>query len=324
MGGLNDGGIVKIAFGSCARYSRRRGNNQTVWDDIAHAKPDYLFLLGDQIYMDYGYWPFSREYVGKPKGYDLVRFEEEMCQRYTRQWNEPHFAALRNDLQKRHGKNRIFGVWDDHDFAWDGAQGEDMAADPAQQGKRDISRALFHQWMNCSTNRPEVYYSLDIPGARVIFLDNRYHAKKGVSLLGQAQLNFLQQALQHDAAYTLVCAGLTLTQGSEKFSKSADYPALMKILTANPEQKILFLAGDIHNNYFGTISEQDCPPVHEIVSSGLHINYLGLPGRLDDRRNWGLLTLDNQGVTVELKSNSKKGRQGHRINLSDWNNPICL
>mgnify|MGYP003416429934 CR=1 FL=1 len=45
---------TKIAFASCCRIESFP--DQPVWADVAAEDPDYLFLLGDQIYMDYGFF----------------------------------------------------------------------------------------------------------------------------------------------------------------------------------------------------------------------------------------------------------------------------
>lgn len=320
---------VKIAFGSCARRSKWRPGEQVVWSRIREAEPDYLFLLGDQIYMDYGYLPWD-DYVERPKTFSLQDFRDDMADRYSKQWDDPHFTELRAYLaEKSPNEKRIFGVWDDHDFAWNGACGVDMekSEDVKQHGKRDVARELFQHWMNSSTGHSEVYSSHVFPGIKAIFLDNRYHATKDGSLLGTDQLAFLEQEIQTDCTYTLVCAGVTLTQGSENFKRSSDYAHLERILTSNPERRILFLGGDIHKNFFGPASQigrdgKKTRPVHEVVSSGIHINYLGLPWWFDDRRNWGLLTLNAHGVEVRLHSRKDNNPRPWRIPFNDWNHPV--
>ena len=100
----------KIAFNSCARFQPHVP--QTAWDDILAAEPDYLILLGEQIYTDFGIWPFTREYQGRPKRYGVVEFEAVMRRKYEQQWSEPHFARLLAQMRAKKGQ---LGVWDDHD-----------------------------------------------------------------------------------------------------------------------------------------------------------------------------------------------------------------
>ncbi len=82
---------TKIAFTSCMRLEAFKDKSQPQWKDIENTNPDYLFLLGDQIYMDYAIWPFSPEPNGKPKKYSLKKFKKIMRSRYEAQWKVPSF-----------------------------------------------------------------------------------------------------------------------------------------------------------------------------------------------------------------------------------------
>jgi hypothetical protein len=55
---------MKIAFTSCFRVEAFP--QQPVWQRILDEDPDYLFLLGDTIYMDYG-WPLLSKEPGESK-----------------------------------------------------------------------------------------------------------------------------------------------------------------------------------------------------------------------------------------------------------------
>lgn len=293
---------VKIAFTSCARYEAFP--DQPHWRDIENTNPDYLFLLGDQIYMDFGYWPFDSERNGAPKRYPADKFERIMNEKYERQWNEPNFKRLFDKMQ---AKNAVYGVWDDHDFAWNNALGSEVPPEI-----RRISRDCFHRKMNCSTNHPEVYCHIDIPGARVIFLDNRYYASKA-SLLGAEQFEFLADKLNHPQKYTFICAGLTLTHSLDNWTRyRGDYNKLCALI--EKKKHVIFLAGDIHRNAFAPpTADRNC---YEIVSSGMAINYFGLPFHFDDRRNWGLLEFDEDEILVSL--NRKNRSDDYRIDGHSW------
>lgn len=299
----------KIAFTSCVRHDVFPYQPQ--WQEIEDQNPDYLFLLGDNIYMDYGYRFFSREYKGKPKTYSTELFEIMLEQKYVAQWNEPHFKRL---FRKMRDKNALFATWDDHDFAWNDAWGNEISDEI-----KDISRTLFHKWMeNCSTNLPEVYCHTDTEQARVIFLDNRSYADSPKTpegkLLGDEQFDFLRKKLEHDKKYTLICAGLTLTHGKSNWSKYKDeYARFCKLV--EERENVLFLAGDIHFNKFSppvAASLFHPPrPCYEIISSGMALNLMGLPFQFDDLRNWGMIELADDEIIVELFN--KKGKDSYRI-----------
>ena len=102
MNGIAMSQRIKIAFTSCARYESFP--EQPQWSDIDNEAPDYLFLLGDQIYMDFGLPLFSKEYNGKPKHYPAAKFRKIMEEKYTRQWNEPHFKHLFEKMKQKNLK----------------------------------------------------------------------------------------------------------------------------------------------------------------------------------------------------------------------------
>jgi phosphodiesterase/alkaline phosphatase D-like protein len=307
---------TKIAFTSCARYQPHVP--QVAWDDIAATDPDVLLLLGDQIYMDFGLWPFTREYQGKPKQYSAAEFAAVMRRKYELQWHEPHFAAL---LRQMRAKNGLLGVWDDHDFAWNNAYGADttLDADVGMAQKRELARALFHEFMACAPQPPELYGCVDTPQARIILLDNRYHATaltvERPELMGQAQMDFLASHLQHDRPYTLIAGGLTLTYSRENWSRYRAEFARFASLLSNLK-RVIYLGGDIHKNAFKAPRPDGQPPCYEIISSGLCVNILGLPFEFDRRRNWTLLELDDDVVRVH--QHDKKGVSRYRIDAASW------
>ena len=229
---------MKIIFTSCVRYEAFK--EQKEWDYIYEQDPDYLFLLGDNIYMDYGIWPFTKEYITAPKKYSLEKFRRKMESKYINQFeNVPSFKRL---IDKMRSKNGFFATWDDHDFAWNNANGLRV-----EESKKQTSRDLFHQYVNCSTNKPHVYYHIDTPLARVIFIDNRYESDKpgkNNQLISEEQFRFISNKLEHNLPYTILCGGITLTVSSENWCK---YPSQLQRLCKllEKKQKVLFLAGDI-------------------------------------------------------------------------------
>ncbi|MFD2567973.1 alkaline phosphatase D family protein [Pseudotenacibaculum haliotis] len=304
---------MKIAFTSCVRYEAFK--EQKEWDYIYDADPDYLFLLGDNIYMDYGIWPFTQEYVTAPRNYSLEKFTKVMETKYRNQFEKvPNFQKL---LDKMRSKNGFFATWDDHDFAWNNAKGALV-----DKQKKEVSRKLFHKYTQCSTNMPHVYYHVDTPLARVIFLDNRYDAeKKGKDskLISEEQFLFIEQALQHTLPYTILCGGITLTQSSEKWSQ---YPSQLQRLCFLLEKKerVLFLAGDVHYNKFVPakfLGKLNCITPPQLIASGMHINLLGLGISADNRHNWGLLELEKDHAKVQF-FNRGKIQQRKSEKASDW------
>jgi len=160
--------------------------------------------------------------------------------------------------------------------------------------------------MNCSTNLPNTYYHVDTELARVIFIDIRWDAEeKGDSsiLLSEEQFKFIEDALNHHKKYTLLCSGITLTEGPGE--KWINYPGQLKRLCQLIDGKpnVLFLAGDIHRNKYVKpkyISNINCNTPFQLTSSGMAVNYFGLPVGLDDCHNWALLELSSNAVEVKF------------------------
>lgn len=301
--------MTRIAFTSCMRASLYGQRRQPQWEEVAKSDPDYLLLLGDQVYMDYGVGSLKRDFLMWPRKADAKTFEAQLRMRYEYQWEESNFKALIARL-----RGRLFATWDDHDFAWDGAVGARLPDGGWRQRwrgvvdaeRKGISRRLFHEYLDCSTNRPEIYCFHDIQLARVIVLDNRFHATvagPNGRLLGDEQWAFLEASIGgHDKPYTLLCGGLTLTQGTECWKKyPGEYRRLAELIRRHHSEsnRVLFLAGDIHKTRL--LSPDDSRPCYQVVASGMAINAWGLPLWFDNLCNWGLLKLRDDAVLVSLR-----------------------
>ena len=111
--------MIKIAFTSCTRYEAFKVQEE--WNYISKQDPDYLFLLGDNIYMDYGVKGISSEPNGSPKFLSDKEFERKMCMKYSNQFER--VLPFKNLVKKMRAKNGFYCIWDDHDFAWNDVKG---------------------------------------------------------------------------------------------------------------------------------------------------------------------------------------------------------
>jgi phosphodiesterase/alkaline phosphatase D-like protein len=309
---------MKIIFTSCTRYEAF--NKQPNWNDIYDQNPDYLFLLGDNIYMDYGVKKISKESNGSPSRISISDFEKKMKKKYQNQLGVPEFKRL---VDKMKEKNGFHAIWDDHDFAWNNVSGSLVVNE-----KKVISRNLFHNFTgNCSTNHPNVYYHIDTPQARVIFIDNRYDSEppgNNSKLISDEQFVYIEEKLNHNLKYTILCGGLTLNKGHENW---ANYPKQLEKLCKLLEgkEKMVFLAGDIHKNAFVKPSQLEyskhlTPP--QLISSGMYVNYLGLGLPFDNKKNWAMLEIDNNKFEVSFynrfgKQNRKSRKATRWFDNSD-------
>ncbi len=296
---------MKIAFAACTNFEHYP--EQNVWDEIAAQQPDYLFLLGDNIYMDF--WPE----LGKPKHWPVDKFEDEMRKRYTDQWNEPHFAALLAQVRRRQGNGGgVYGTWDDHDFAWNDANGRNV--DPA---KKRIAARLFAEFMQAPAPVDGIHHAVQLqhegqPVGKAIFLDTRWHRDEpgdDNDLLGESQFQFLQAELQHALPLTLICAG---TPQRRKGAGWAGYRRdLLRFRQMLGERKAIMLSGDIHENEFNPPSGGT--QMYEFVSSGAAVKKYQKLGR---RRNHGLLDWRPERSLVTLFD--KRGSVAYEIDNAGW------
>ena len=296
---------MKIAFASCTNLDHYP--EQTVWADIAAQQPDYLFLLGDNIYMDF--WPK----LGEPEKWPVDRFEREMRQRYTEQWAQPHFAALLAQVRQRQGQGGgVYGTWDDHDFAWDDANGRHV-----ELAKKRIAARLFAEFMQTPVSDNGIQHAVPLhhagqPVGKAIFLDTRWHRDEPGDhndLLGEDQFRFLQAELLHPLPLTLICAG---TPQRRKGAGWAGYKRdLLRFRQLLGKRKTIMLSGDLHENEFNPPSGDT--EMYEIVSSGAAVKKAKLIGK---RRNHGLLDWTPQRTRITLFD--KRGSQAYQIDNAGW------
>lgn len=300
---------VRIAFTSCSHIEFRP--DQPVWDRIAKADPDLLLLLGDTVYMSYEStdpWDFAR--------LDAL---------YRKQLAYPPFR----DLVAR---QPTLAIWDDHDFGIDNACGADHA------DRRDESLRLFVQHMmpiqaRRPADRQRVHGLYDsLAGVRVLLLDERYWRERvwagepGRTLLGPQQEQWLFDQLEPGAgepgSITLICSGSTVDRGGPSESLR-DYEPFFDDLKKACQRRgrTLVLSGDIHFNRFEThyvdkeTGKASGIAFHEATSSGSAHRTWATHRQLD---NWGLLTITDAAVRVDLFEGESAGPAHWMIDRATW------
>ena len=292
--------MFKLAFASCARIQDLP--LQPAWNEIRAAAPDALLLLGDNVYLD-------------DNGHaDADALAAELRQHYRRQLAEPSFAALLADLRRR-GK-AVLAIYDDHDFL-----GDDRCGADEDGALREAARAELVQAFDPVTTGAEVYRRQSFGLVDVIVLDTRFHRRRPLpiddgadAVLGAAQWQWLQQQLRAASApFVAVASSITLHHFADESWER--YPGAFARLRGllRARRGALLLSGDVHRN-----AVYDDSGVIELVSSAVARRGLDF-GAL--RKNYGLLSFDERGVRVELRSLKVGGRFDFRIELDDWRLP---
>lgn len=298
---------ARIAFTSCSHIEFRP--EQPVWGHIAATKPDLLLLLGDTVYMSY---------------LETDPWDHERLERlYKAQLSYPPFKELVE-------RTPTLAIWDDHDFGIDNACG----AEHTEQ--RDASLHLFLKHMmpiqaRRDQDRSRVYGRYDgVPGVKVLMLDERYWRENawggetGRTMLGEEQEKWLFDELAHNdgPGITILCSGSTVDRGGPSESIRDYEPFFTQLKEACAKRgRTLLLSGDIHFNRFEShdLSKESGvasgPAFHEATASGsAHRTY----AKHKILNNWGLLTIDGQGVRVDLYAAGNPGRTHWEIDRATW------
>lgn len=266
--------IKKIAFGSCATQQRAC----PIWSTIADYQPDWLLLLGDNIYADV--------VAGRLKPATPQRIKEA----YDELAQVPAFIRLRNEVP-------IFATWDDHDY------GNNDAG--VEWEHKDAAAELFHDFFGTPSDSPlrqqRGIYDAKIvgpPGKRVqvIMLDTRYFRSElekgteplpgfrakpyvaasgeGVTMLGDAQWKWLAAQLQQPAELRIIGSSIQVLSDDHPFEKWGNMPAererLFELIRAQEASGVVIISGDRHLGEISVDNDVLSYPLYDVTASGLN------------------------------------------------------
>lgn len=291
--------ITRFAFGSC----NDQNDPQPLWDDMLKTKPDLFVWGGDIIYAD---WETQ---------YDLKAS-------YDKQKNNPGYTKFRE-------RTPIIGIWDDHDYSGDNANGR---LSTKAESQRQLLDFLDEHPRSPRRTQEGIYTSYEFgePGKRIkfILLDNRYF--KGIEedapILGKKQWEWLEGQLANSKAQLhFIVTGLSvfspvLPYSEEWWHYPTEVNRMLDLLKKHNPQGTVFLTGDKH---FGTIFKYSGQL--EMLSSGMtHVvsskawwylarkfpnTWFGL--------NYGLIDIAWEGTTPLLSMRFRSA--DHRdIHLQKW------
>lgn len=175
---------LRVAFGGCAGYTPM---NERMWDTIREARPQALWLLGDNEYLDAPEVPAVQHYC------------------FYRRQARPEFRRLTAGTP-------VYAIWDDHDFGANDCSGGPEIETP--RWKRPVWNIFRHTWLNPSygggESRPGCWFDYWYGDIHFIFLDGRYYragAAHGVdppTMLGPEQKQWLFDLLANSQARVTV------------------------------------------------------------------------------------------------------------------------
>lgn len=288
---------MKLAVASCIKIQET--NPQPAWAEILAERPDTLLLLGDTVYLEHNHHD------------DPDELTAELKQRYAAQFAEPAFAALLNDLRARGCP--VLSIYDDHDFLGNNRYGGDHS--PAL---REAARKEFIRVFEPTMTGTDVYHLARVGPADIVVLDERFYRQSPAAsandrnaVLGAEQWAWFEQVVADSTATYLVVASSTTLHsfGDESWEQyPAAFQRIVTLLHKHPHA--LVVSGDVHRN-----ATYDDSGVIEVVTSAVARNGLlfGSP-----RKNYGILTFDDKGLRVELRSRKVGWRFDFRVPLGQW------
>jgi len=161
-----------VIMGGGAGYTP---HHERMWATIEGHKPDALFLLGDNVYIDDPTHQFTQDFI------------------YYRRQSRPEWRSLV-------AKTPIYAIYDDHDFALNDCIPGPFIDQP--EWKRPVWETFRNNWVNPyyagGDAQPGCWFDKHIGDVHFIFLDGRYYRDlSGGTMLGPVQKKWLLENLKH-------------------------------------------------------------------------------------------------------------------------------
>lgn len=304
---------MKIAFTSCTCAGLI--SNQPVWDHIRLAQPDHVVLLGDNIYND-----VPSPGIAVLQDMNAHEFAEHLYVRYAQQLANPQFRAM-----VAAPGITVHAIWDDHDFAWNDAEGGVMLKQPKQADKVRVSTSFLREFRRVlaakdltlfpsSAGDPAFWadflapvftpigatsIKLEPDGRSWLHLTDGRTQRKGQTLLGSAQrAQLAQQFAAHPDALHIIASGGTFSQQDCWAKYKDDFKWLKECI--GPKTWMM-LSGDVHLTGLLTHKVSAAGRLVELTASGAasvaNLNPV-VPG--PELRNHGMVELRTNDIKLDL------------------------
>lgn len=306
--------VQRIAFGSC---HRRTFSSNSHWQQVLDAGPDLWLWLGDAVYAD-------------------NETPEERLKSLRSLFELKTYEQLSRTVP-------VIGTWDDHDYAYNNADGSYELKDASQQ--------VFMNFLQLPKDHPlysqqGLHYAYEFGLApqkvKVIVTDTRYFKKPPSddsydNLLGESQWQWLEDQLADPDADLLIFAtsvsllsDITLAFENEGWAQFPKERVRLLSILDSLKTPFFVVSGDRHT---ADVARRQLPSgrwLYEFMSSGM-THTLGFPLPNPHRispivynRNFGLILIDwsepQPKVTLEIKSARRKMQiwEPHTMDLSGW------
>jgi len=244
----------KIAFGGGAGFTPE---NERMWDTISSHKPDALFLLGDNVYIDL---------AEEPRG--LHRYT------YYRRQSRPEFRRLIK-------KTPVYAIWDDHDCGiddvWMGPYLDRPIWKPA------MLTVFKENWVNPAYGNqraPGCWFSKSVGNIDFFFLDTRYYRTNPFgehpTMLGPEQKAWLLNELRRSkAVFKVVVSSVPMVPGSKPGSHDTwdgfaeEREEILSTIEANKIEGVFVMSADRHRSDVRKLHRENGYALYDMMSSKL-------------------------------------------------------
>ena len=289
---------IRIIFGSCSNQNKTMKH----WEYINSFNPNYLILLGDNVYGDFN-----------------TSQAKNLKNAYSKLNKNKYFYKLRRN-------SIILPIWDDHDFGKnDGSKNWIY---------KDQSKKIFLDFFNVNSNdkrrvREGVYFSYNFGSrikVKVLGLDTRYfkdefkkNKNKNIdkkytpdnsldkTILGKAQWKWLGNEIKDDYDVLLIMSSIQVLPKDHGWEKWYNFPherkKLLNLINRNKKITII-LSGDRHIGGFYKYNEY----IYEVTSSSLNqktFNSLEKDeytiGEVVTPNNFGFMQISNRNKTINIE-----------------------
>ncbi|MCB9073478.1 MAG: alkaline phosphatase family protein [Bdellovibrionaceae bacterium] len=263
--------LPKVAVISCTDDSYDELQKKQ-WELVEKQKPDMLFLIGDNVYVDL-----------KKNGQPPLVNEQLIWQRYQE-------TRLHLDLYKMKNLIPTFSTWDDHDY---GSNNADRNFAYKNQSKR-IFENFFPTKESVNIERgPGVSSFVQIGKNNFVLFDDRYFRSEsnktpGDTHFGAEQEQWFFSLLKKKKGLFWLISGDQFFGGHHTFeSYQGNHPKSFEHFLQKIKQSkkmVLFISGDRHIAELMRIPKKYLGfTTYELTSSGLHAHMY--PGSLKDTPN---------------------------------------
>ncbi len=276
---------TRFIVGSCMSDSHAFEHvRDKIWPQMNQYNPDFLILLGDQVYVD---------------DFDFVK--REMATEFDL-WTRYIDSLRKIPLFQQRNLIPLLAIWDDHDYGTNNSNKNFKSKEAALK----VFTAFFGGEVIkdvIQTEKNGVYFSFNAYSQKFLLMDNRYYREATpdhpLGQWGEKQNQWFKKQIQTSKD------PIWLANGGQFFTKATfvpldaknkkqinesyidDFPTYFKKLIENiktTKAPVVFLSGDVHYSEISLIEPEVVGyKTYEITSSPLHSYIYRSP---DGKESW--------------------------------------